>query len=98
MAPLTCPKCGHPGADAATACARCGHDMKNGTVPQAESPAGEKAVPAEVSGWIVYQTPAELVEWARQTCSEEEAVAAWREVERTGGLELKDFLHELEEG
>jgi hypothetical protein len=51
-----------------------------------------------VSGWVLHKTPPELVEWARQTCHEEEFAAALRELEQTGGLELKDFLHELEQG
>jgi hypothetical protein len=51
-----------------------------------------------VSGWTRYQTPPDLLTWARQTCHEDEFVAALREVEQTGGLELKDLLPELEEG
>jgi hypothetical protein len=51
-----------------------------------------------VSSWVLYKTPPELLEWAKQTCNEEELAAALREVEQSGGLELKDFIHELEEG
>jgi hypothetical protein len=51
-----------------------------------------------VSSWTRYQTPADLLAWARQTCTEEEFEAALREVEQTGGLELHDLLRELEEG
>jgi hypothetical protein len=39
----------------------------------------------------------ELLEWARRTFNEEEFLAGLREIEATGGLELKDFIHELEE-
>jgi hypothetical protein len=39
----------------------------------------------------------ELAAWARQTFDEEAFVAGVREVERTGGLELTDFIHELEQ-
>ena len=39
----------------------------------------------------------ELMEWARSQINEEEIAAALREVEETGGLELKDFICELEE-
>src|SRR5262245_45633050 len=39
----------------------------------------------------------EFLEWARQQFTEEEIVAALRDFEVTGGLELKDFIHELEE-
>jgi hypothetical protein len=45
-----------------------------------------------------YKTPPDLLARARQTCNEEEFAAALREVEQTGGLELKDLLPELEEG
>jgi hypothetical protein len=38
-----------------------------------------------------------LREWARQQFSEEEFLAEVREIEETGGLELKDFIHELEQ-
>lgn len=41
--------------------------------------------------------PAELLEWARSQINEEELVAGIREVEETGGLELKDFIDELEQ-
>jgi len=42
---------------------------------------------------------AELLEWAQHEFSkysEEELLAGIREIETTGGLELKDFIHELE--
>jgi hypothetical protein len=43
-----------------------------------------------------YHTP-EFLEWARQSINEEEILAAFREIQATGGLELKDFIHELEQ-
>jgi hypothetical protein len=39
----------------------------------------------------------EILQWARQQFTEEEIVAGLRELRETGGLELRDFLHELEE-
>jgi hypothetical protein len=39
----------------------------------------------------------ELLKWARQQFSEEEILAGLHEVQETGGLELRDFIHELEE-
>jgi len=39
----------------------------------------------------------ELIEWARQQYTEEQNMASIREVMATGGLELKDFIRELEE-
>jgi hypothetical protein len=50
-----------------------------------------------VSSWVIYPTPPELIEWARQNVDEAEYLAALREVEETGGVELKDFIHELEQ-
>ena len=38
----------------------------------------------------------ELREWACQQFSEEELIANLREAREKGGLELKDFIHELE--
>lgn len=38
----------------------------------------------------------EVLEWARRTFDEQEFLAGLREIERTGGLELKDFIQELE--
>jgi len=43
----------------------------------------------------VQPTP-EILEWARQQFSEEEIVAGLREIRETGGLQLRDFIHELE--
>jgi hypothetical protein len=37
------------------------------------------------------------MEWARQQFSEEEFVAGLREIRETGGLELQDFIRELEQ-
>ncbi len=39
----------------------------------------------------------ELLEWARRTFNEEEFLAGLREIQTTGGLEFKDFIHELEQ-
>jgi hypothetical protein len=43
------------------------------------------------------EIPPEVLEWARWQFSEEELTANLREVREKGGLELKDFLHELEQ-
>jgi hypothetical protein len=40
--------------------------------------------------------PPELVEWARQTFDEAEFWAQVREMEATGGLQLEDFLAEVQ--
>src|SRR6185437_4836102 len=39
----------------------------------------------------------ELLDWARRTFNEEVFLAGLREIEATGGLELKDFMDELEQ-
>ncbi len=40
--------------------------------------------------------PPEIVEWARQTFDEEEFLAQIREIEESGGLQLDDFIAEIE--
>jgi hypothetical protein len=39
--------------------------------------------------------PPELRDWAANQFSEEQIVEGVREIQRTGGVELKDFIHEL---
>jgi hypothetical protein len=39
----------------------------------------------------------ELREWALRTFNEEECVAGIKEIEATGGVELRDFIDELEQ-
>jgi len=41
--------------------------------------------------------PPELLEWALQQRNEEETAAGLREIRLTGGLQLHDFLEELEQ-
>jgi len=41
--------------------------------------------------------PPALLEWARRTINEEEIAAQIREVHETGGLQLEDFIHEIEQ-
>jgi hypothetical protein len=40
--------------------------------------------------------PPEILEWARQTFDEEDFLRQVREIEATGGVQLEDFLAELE--
>ncbi|MCI0743083.1 MAG: hypothetical protein L0Y72_28980 [Gemmataceae bacterium] len=40
--------------------------------------------------------PPEIVEWARQTFDKEEFLKHVREIEETGGLQLENFIAELE--
>jgi hypothetical protein len=43
------------------------------------------------------QLTPEILEWARQQINVEEILASIREVRETGGLELRDFVQELEQ-
>jgi hypothetical protein len=40
--------------------------------------------------------PPDILEWARQTLDEAEFLAHVREIEATGGVQLEDFIAELE--
>ncbi len=42
------------------------------------------------------EIPQEILDWARREFDEEEFIAGLREIRKTDGLELKDFIHELE--
>ena len=46
--------------------------------------------------WAAH-VPPDVLEWARRQFSEEDIVAGLHEIRKTGGLELRDFLHELEQ-
>jgi hypothetical protein len=66
--------------------------MTKGMVLQARC-----AIPAEVSGWTLYETPPDVLERARRTFDLEEHLAGVREIERTGGFRLEDILGEIED-
>lgn len=55
------------------------------------------ARPKETNGFPYEKVPPEVRAWALEQFSEEEIVAGLREVRETGGLELSDFIHELEQ-
>ena len=93
-----CPKCGHQAAADTTACPDCGQELTNGAVGQAVRLVGKPTPPAEVSGWVIHQLPPDVLAQERRAFDEQEFLAALREVERTGGLELKEFIHEIEQG
>ncbi len=90
-----CPECGRPSSAEVAKCATCGHALANGTAPQETSPA-EKLLPG-LNGYVVHKTPPEMIEEAIRTFDEDAFLAELREVERNGGGELKDFIHELEQ-
>ncbi len=94
MTPHTCSKCGRQTTDEPVDCPDCGQGPKNG----ASDMTGKRPVPPEVARWVIEKVPPDVLQWAKQTCNEEEFAAALREIETNGGVELKDFIHELEEG
>ena len=96
--PVTnCPECGQSAPVEATACPNCGHALANGMVPRAQDSASKPPPPPEFSGCIFHKTPPEMIEEARRTFNEEAFLEEVRQLERKGGGELKDFLHELEQ-
>jgi hypothetical protein len=82
-----CPKCGQQTADETSICRDCAHTL-NGKLVSGGSPAG---VPDG-------KLPPELREWADRAFDKEAFLADLADVERTGGVELKDFIHEIEQG
>jgi hypothetical protein len=94
MAMSSCPQCNHEIAAGAMSCSACGR-LLNGTAPaEAGGTTQQSTRPlAQVSGKL----PPELMEWARQQFNEEEFLAGLREIQETGGLELKDFIQDLEQ-
>jgi hypothetical protein len=75
-------------------CPDCGHVLNNGSGCQTKN----AVVPPEARGWNIEPTSPDLLAWVRQTLNEHEIVAELEEVRRRGGVELKDFIHELEAG
>ena len=47
--------------------------------------------------WPREPIPPALMAWARRTINLEEIEAEIREVQETGGYQLEDFIHEIEE-
>jgi hypothetical protein len=72
--------------------------LKNGVVDDSGFPAKQPAARQENGSMTIYPVPSEVLDWARATHNEEDYIAVLREIEKTGGLELKDFIHELEQG
>ena len=53
-------------------------------------------LPLDSEGMPREKIPPALMEWARRTINEEEIAASIREIHETGGLQLEDFIHEIE--
>ena len=82
MALTVCPECSGNLPEHAEACPHCGFALGH---------AG-----AQLNGVVADKIPQEILDWARCQFNEEEFVAGLREIRETGGLELKDFIDELE--
>src|SRR5438552_3596323 len=98
MSSSDCPGCGKPVPSAAAACPHCGRirDASAAPTQPTTNSCNGSVSPEQVNGIPVFEYTPEFMEWARQLDTEEEIVAGLREIEETGGLELKDFIHELE--
>ncbi len=90
---LRCPKCSHDLNAEAAVCPACGHSL-NGAIPPA--PRSVERPPPPPGFPPVEPIPPEILEWARRTFNEEEFLAGLREIEKTGGFKLEDFIEELE--
>src|SRR5690348_11694672 len=92
MIPQHCPKCGRDvGADAAR-CSDCGCELNGVAASSAAAVSQQTSRPVPRSEKL----PPEVLEWVRQQTNPAEILAEIREIEETGGLELKDFLPEIE--
>jgi predicted amidophosphoribosyltransferase len=87
-----CPACGHETAPNAP-CSRCGQAAVKGT---ARKEWVKPPPPPELAGVVFTPVPPEMVEEFRRTFNEEEYLAAVRELERTGGVQIDDLIEELE--
>lgn len=55
---------------------------------------GEKTVDRPEQPTRSAELTPEILEWARQRFTDEEVLTGLREIRQTGGLELRDFIHE----
>lgn len=87
-----CPACGHETA-ANAACPGCGHAAFNGVV---RGKWVDPPPPPEVGQCLWERPTPEMLEEARRTFDVEEYLAAVREIERTGGVQIDDLIAEME--
>lgn len=83
-----CPTCGSETTPDAV-CQGCGH-ANNGASRVTPTP------PPEVANWVIERPTPEMLEEARRTFNVEEYLAAVREIERTGGVQIDDLIAEME--
>jgi hypothetical protein len=84
MESLSCPKCGHQTTAGTVTCPDCGHAL-NGKLPVGDRP-------AEIPDG---RLPPEWCDWESQAFDKQAFLHGVAEVERTGGVELKDFIQEI---
>ena len=88
-----CPKCGHE-AGPDILCPSCGHASVNGGAVKKSWV--KPPPPPEVANWVIEPVPPEMREEFLRTFDEAEYLAAVRELERTGGVQIDDLIEELE--
>jgi hypothetical protein len=93
MAMVRCSECGSNRLIHVETCPVCGHRLNGAALPQGAASL-QRSTPPELPST---KLSPELLEWARQQFHEEEFIAGLREIQDTGGLELKDFIQELEQ-
>lgn len=71
-------------------------DRENNTVTKAAS-GNTPTHPPEATNWEIEHASPDILALAAQTFDEAEFLAAMREVERTGGVQMKDLIDEIEE-
>jgi hypothetical protein len=86
-----CPRCGHEIGDAG--CPDCGRAAVNGAAKPARR---DSLPPPELAGLVFERPTPEMLEEARRTFNEEEYLAAVREIEAGGGVQIDDLIAELE--
>jgi hypothetical protein len=87
-----CPKCGHEVA-ADAACPACANVTVNGVPKPVRR---DPPPPPELAGMVFERPTPEMIEEARRTFNEEEYLAAVREIEAGGGVQIDDLIAELE--
>ena len=90
MQKTKCPTCGSETAPNA-GCPNCGHAASNGVAIR-----HEPTPPPELAGLVIERSTPEMLEEARRTFNKEEYLAAVREIEAGGGVQIDDLIAELE--
>jgi len=93
MPTISCPTCSNELPAHAAACPQCGTQL-NGA-PCLDKGAADGTANAPMPG--VAELSPELLALLRAEFNAEEFRAGLANVQETGGLELKDFIHELEQ-